>query len=353
MSGLLNRKIAVFLTLAVGVIVLWQWRDATSESRRGDDSSRSSTGRVTVSQPGQSPGSAPANAVGRARLDHESLAGSLAGTDVDGHLAADDNGDLIVTLGVRDFFDYFLSTVGEVPLAQVRAFMAAYAGERLPQRAVDQLMSLLDDYLNYRERAAGLFQQQLLPSSQQSPEYYLETLDATFSSLKDLRRKHLDEGAVQAFFAQEEEYGQYTLDRMAIELDPESSDAERAAMLAELREQLSPQLRASETRKVAEAQRAQKIREIVSADMDERAKRAALAEHHEPEGVDRILDRAAAMRDFQERVETYLAARAPLMRVDLPADERAARIDSLRRAHFSDPQELIWARTYEARADRR
>lgn len=286
------------------------------------------------------------------RLDHRTLSPAFAGTDVDGELLADAEGNLVLALGVRDFFDYFLLAAKDVPLADVRAFMEAYARERLPETAVAQLMALLDDYLAYRQQATSLFEQQLLPTSQQTPEYHLETLDRTFASLKELRRQHMSENAVTAFFALEEEHGQYTLDRMAVQLDAESSPAEKAEAMAHLRERLSPGLRASETRKVAEAERAERIREILAQHGDEERRRVALAEHLSDEEVERILARAAATEAFQVRVDKYLAERATVLAAGLPADERKVRVDALRRQHFPDPQELIWARTYEARADR-
>jgi len=46
-------------------------------------------------------------------LGDDVFARSLEGTDIDGHLRANAQGQLMVDLETRDFFDYFLNTVGE------------------------------------------------------------------------------------------------------------------------------------------------------------------------------------------------------------------------------------------------
>lgn len=350
--------IAICALAAMALVVVlgwWQWR-AQSAQPGAAQSARSAPGSALGADFGRSArgpqAGSGATPDGDWRRDHRALSPAFAGTDVDGELAADADGNLVLNLGVRDFFDYFLLAVEDVPLAEVKEFMAAYARERLPESAVTQLMALLDDYLAYRTAAAEMYQEKLVPSAQQTPEYYLDTLDRTFASLKDVRRQHMASDAVEAFFALEEEHGQYTLDRLAVQLDSELSPGEKSAQLAGLREQLSPDLRASEDQKLADAERAERVRAIMNSGHSDADRRAALTELHSPADADRIIERDRAMRAFRARVDEYLAARAPLLTAELPASERAARIDALRREYFNDPQELIWARTYEARADR-
>lgn len=288
---------------------------------------------------------------GRANLDHEALARSLRGTDVDGSLAVNDRGDLVLTIGVRDFFEYFLSTVGEVPLADVIGFIEAYARERLPARAHDQLMALLDDYLAYKHSTLALMQTELAPSVRQTPAYYLETLEHTFGELHKLRREHMAPDAVTAFFGAEEEYSRYTLDRMSIELDPALSAAEKAELMSHLRDDLSPALRRSEQRQIAHSERARAVQAILADDTDIEHKREALSTIHPPETVERIVAHVHDKQAFAARMTAYLAERQPIAVADLSTDQRASQIAALRARHFHTEQEQIWARTYEARLD--
>src|SRR5690625_4485414 len=76
---------------------------------------------------------------------------SLQGTKVDGHVAADANGNLVISVGIREMFDYYLSTLGEENLASVKARIALYLEQRLPQKAALQAWDLLNRYLHYRK----------------------------------------------------------------------------------------------------------------------------------------------------------------------------------------------------------
>ena len=289
---------------------------------------------------------------GTPRLDHHALADSLAGTDVDGQLAVDEHGDLVISLQVRDLFEYFLSTGEEVPLAEIRAFLEGYANERLPASATAQLMSLFDRYVDYKRQAAELYSRPLAPASQQTAEYYLETLDNTFDSLRQLRRRHLDAQTVDAFFGLEEEYGQYTLDRMALQLDPELTPDERSQLMAELRSDLSEPLRRSEHQKAADFERAQQVQEIMATSADADEARTALGQFLALEDADRVVAHHREKQAFQQRVEQYMTARAALDQRGLPDDEYQAMTERLRRQHFPDEREQILARTYEARDSR-
>lgn len=133
------------------------------------------------------------------------LAPSLQGTEVDGHFAVDDAGNLILTEDVRARFDYFLSVHGELSL---------------------------DDYVGYNLHLQGYMAQTLAPVAQQSGDYYVDTLDATLDTLMALRRQYLGEAAAQAFFGTEEAYAGYAVARMRIQLDDSLSEAQKVAQLS-------------------------------------------------------------------------------------------------------------------------
>ena len=76
-------------------------------------------------------------------LAQRPLPRSLEGTEVDGGLAADPEGHLIVGPGVRALFDYFLSATGEEPAELIRARIIAEIEERLPPTAAREAIDLL------------------------------------------------------------------------------------------------------------------------------------------------------------------------------------------------------------------
>jgi lipase chaperone LimK len=73
---------------------------------------------------------------------------SLEGTDVDGRLAARDDGTLLVDDGTWLLFDYFLTAEGEESRDTIRARVAAEA-RALPEPARTQAIELFDSYARW------------------------------------------------------------------------------------------------------------------------------------------------------------------------------------------------------------
>jgi lipase chaperone LimK len=73
---------------------------------------------------------------------------SLEGTDVDGRLAARDDGTLLVDDATWLLFDYFLTAEGEEPASTIRARVAAEANA-LPEPARTQAVELFDSYATW------------------------------------------------------------------------------------------------------------------------------------------------------------------------------------------------------------
>ncbi|MDX1561004.1 MAG: lipase chaperone, partial [Marinobacter sp.] len=97
------------------------------------------------------------------------FAASLSGTEIDGALTADGNGELVINLEVRDFFDYFLSTVGEVSPETAIQQIEAMARNHLPEPASTQALALLDEYLAYKQASLEVMQTRLDPARTGDP----------------------------------------------------------------------------------------------------------------------------------------------------------------------------------------
>jgi lipase chaperone LimK len=59
-------------------------------------------------------------------------------------------GDFIPTPGALHLFDYYLTTLGEIDLAAIRALVAADARRFAPEQT-DAVLALFDRYTTYRE----------------------------------------------------------------------------------------------------------------------------------------------------------------------------------------------------------
>ena len=172
-----------------------------------------------------------------------SLPPSFRGTEVDGRFELDAAGNLIVSEEVRQLFDYFLAAIGEEPLERSIQRLRDYIDASLVAPARDQAQALLDQYLDYKRQLAQLEQE--LPQ--------LATLDGLRSreaAVQALRARVFSPQAHQAFFAREEGFNRFSLERLAIRQNAALDDAGkaaaidrlRAALPEELHEQVLPQL---------------------------------------------------------------------------------------------------------------
>lgn len=170
---------------------------------------------------------------------------SFAGTEVDGQFRLDEAGNLLISMDIRRIFDYFLSAYGEESIKASVDRLQAYIRSQLDEPAEGQALALLEQYLDYKR--------QLIQLEKDLPQ--MASLDAMRQremAVQDLRAGIFSPEAHRAFFAQEEAYNQFTLQRLAIRHDRSLSDLEkteamdrlRAGLPQELQEMAAPQLQA-------------------------------------------------------------------------------------------------------------
>lgn len=160
---------------------------------------------------------------------------SFAGTTVDGRLQVDAAGNLVIEEGVRRLFDYFLAAMGEEPLTTTVQRLRDYIGSQLQEPARQQALALLDQYLDYKRQLAEL--ERDLPRQAD-----LAALRQREDAVAALRTRLFSQEAHRAFFAQEEAYNRFTLDRLAIRHDASLDDDAKAQAVDRLRQSLPEEL---------------------------------------------------------------------------------------------------------------
>lgn len=131
------------------------------------------------------------------KQENPSFAASLRGTERDGKLRIDKNGNLIIERGIRDLFDYYLTTLGENDLTAIRKQLTQLFDGELPPAAALQANELLDAYLQYRELSGDL--QQQYPALDENNAF---TSIADYFAQRDALRNQLFEpDAANAFFS--------------------------------------------------------------------------------------------------------------------------------------------------------
>ncbi len=305
--------------------------------------------RAPAPVPGERPGAAGADAggssgmpaaaggAGRFVTGLEGLPTSLAGTDVDGELEVDAQGRLRITHGVRRVFDYFLTTVGEEPLATVLARLRAYIRHRLPPSAAAEAEHILDGYLAYKQALETL--QERVQRSDGSID--IGAVRRQMQEVQALRSQFLSAEVVTAFFGDDDAYDRYTLSRLDVLQNPGLSPLQRAQQLAALEQQLPEALRQSLTA-------INQYQNLEALTADWRARGGSAAELRQlrenlvgPEAADRLegLDRERS--DWDRRLSAWLAERAAILgNRSLGEADRLRQLADARAQRFSETERL-------------
>ncbi|WP_250656222.1 lipase secretion chaperone [Alkalimarinus coralli] len=296
---------------------------------------------IPHSQPNPVSGSEP---IATPRQLPRSFAPSLEGTEIDGQLKLDAAGNLVVDIEVKDFFDYFLNTVGEVTPDVAVAEMQKIASSHLPPEAVDQAMQLLGEYLAYKNRAVELMAKPLLPKAQQTKQYQIETLEKTFQTLKSIRRETMSDEAVTAFFALEEAYGEYTLASIKVQNDDTLSVDEKAALTQYYREKLPDIVRKTEETVMADAEKNRAMHQVISSGNEEALKQQLADEGYAEDVANEMIAFQQQQREFDQRYQAYQSEKQQLLGAGLADKDQAYQLELLRARYFNTEKELTQAK---------
>jgi len=126
---------------------------------------------------------------------------SYQGTQPDGAITLDENGNVMIDKDLKRLFDYYLSAIGELPLDQMRKYLQQFAGEELNAIQLKQLLDYFDKYHNYLTKA-DLFSQSTMDNKSMQEKMQL---------LSEFRADSLGSEMAKAFFADEQNYIEFVL----------------------------------------------------------------------------------------------------------------------------------------------
>ncbi|NMY41126.1 lipase secretion chaperone [Pseudomonas sp. WS 5013] len=262
-----------------------------------------------------------------------SLPPSFAGTAVDGQFRLDDAGNLLISMDIRRIFDYFLSAYGEERIQTSIARLRAYIRGQLDEPAEGQALALLEQYLDYKR--------QLIQLEKDLPQMAsLEAMRQREQAVQNLRASIFSPEAHQAFFAQEEAYNQFTLQRLAIRHDQalneqqkaEAMDRLRATLPEDMQEMMVPQLQAELRQQTAALQAQGAAPEQI------RQLRLQLVG---AEATARLEALDQRRQQWQQRLDAYRQEKARIeANSGLSEEDRQAAIASLAEERFDERERL-------------
>ncbi len=246
---------------------------------------------------------------------------SLRGTEVDGGISLDANAEVVLDMGMRRLFDYYLSLIGERDLVQIRILLKDQLLTQYNQTNTEKVLQYFDRYTDYLSALAALNIGGL-----SKPEERLQ-------QVASLRKKMLGEAMALAFFAEEEALATLTLKRMAIANNKKLSADEKEKLLAELdaSENYSARTQADTAALITEQTRQLDASNLT--DAQRAAEREAL---WGKEAAIRLAQLDQQRTQWGARIDRYLLARS---RIDadrgLSSNARAQAIAALRAQQFN------------------
>lgn len=326
------------LALLSGVVLAGGWFAWQRISTKPVGAQASGPAFSWIKPGAESAGVATDQALPALRTGLEALPHSLVGTEVDGSAQADAAGHLKLDRGLRNLFDYFLSLLGEEPLARVRERIVAYLRAHLPASAAAEGVNLLDRYLAY-EAARG--QQGQGDARDGSPDVSLSTLSQRMAQAKVLRQGYFSVAERQAFFGDEEAFDQYTLNKLAVMQDSSLGAVDKAQRLQQLTQALPAELRTSLTA-------VDSYEDLSALTADWKARGGTPEALHEarvqlvgPEATGRLeaLDQQRAQ--WAQRVQSYQGQKARLMTdASLSPLQREQGVRQLQASLFNEQERL-------------
>lgn len=276
--------------------------------------------------------SAPAVATGL-----EELPKSLAGTEVSCAVETTADGHLLISIGLRHCFDYFLSAVGEESLQSLTARIRAQLRHRLREPALGEAEQVLEGYLAYLLGVADIEKRLVAP---QPGRIDLESIRQQREQILALRAQHLSPEVIAVFFGDDDAYDGYALARLELMQDKGLSPQERARQLAELEQQLPEAIRAS----LEVTSRYLDLRKLT----DDWQQRSGSAEELRQIRTSLVGEEATARLEaldqentaWDERMSAWYEQRAALLsNVGLSQEDRERQLDELRKRRFGNEAE--------------
>lgn len=325
---------ALLAIATVLVIALLYWIRPASGVQQTVGPLKSSAAITTGQLTGENPLNPLSPAGQQFKTGLENLPKSLQGTEVDGLLEVDENGNLRITRYVRQTFDYFLSALGEEDLPTILARLRAYFAYKLPPRAAAQASALLDTYIAYREALSKL------PPIRDALNN-LAAVRQQKQQIADLRSRYFDRITNQAFFGEEDAYDEYTLSRLEIQQDTKLTDVQKAAKIRQLQQQQPTEIQ----EEIKAINQFQTLNSLTEQWKQQHGTPEQLRKIREelvgPEATDRLeaLDRET--EQWNRRMTDYLSQRDQILNNRSLSQEGQQQLIALMRQKNFNPQELV------------
>ena len=261
------------------------------------------------------------------------------GTEIAGMLRVNEDGLLVVDSELKDFFDYFLSSVGEVTPEQALRRIHLHLMNELPKAQAEYAMEILAGYLAFKEASIDLLAQPIDQALvQNDAQYRLQQLDYALNQLKTLRREYLAEDLVQAMFYQDEAYADYTLRTQYIAMDDQLSDEEKWQQRRLARDQLPDDMREILTQQEERAKALQGWQNLLISGASVTQLEQYAQDAFSPEEAQALMADIQQQQNLKSQYDRYREEVAGLEQQGLSASDFNQAMQDLRSSYFNEDE---------------
>lgn len=181
----------------------------------------------------------------QASLTHDSvkefskpLPVSLEGIDLNIELPVDSDGNLIVGMILKDFFEIYLSAMGEEELEDILLRIQSAMNQQLTSPALEQGYETLKRFIDYKVELANLEQQEANPDLSE-----LDKIRQQKEILAAIQQDYFSPTEADAFFAAEAQYDAFMLEHLTIQKNESLTLEEKQELTQALAESLPDEIR--------------------------------------------------------------------------------------------------------------
>ena len=181
----------------------------------------------------------------QASLTHDSvkefskpLPVSLEGIDLNIELPVDSDGNLIVGMILKDFFEIYLSAMGEEELEDILLRIQSAMNQQLTSPALEQGYEALKRFIDYKVELANLEQQEANPDLSE-----LDNIRQQKEILAAIQQDYFSPAEADAFFAAEAQYDAFMLEHLTIQKNESLTLEEKQELTQALAESLPDEIR--------------------------------------------------------------------------------------------------------------
>lgn len=278
-------------------------------------------------------------------VERRPLVSSLSGTD-HGVLLRSQNDQLVVTAGLKDLFDYYLSASGEESFDQIKQRIQAELARQLSATALDQALQVFADYLEYKHALVRFdehyaAQPQLdgsLDSNglQRQDLQRLELLTERQKALVALQQQILGVQVADIFFAFDHQLDEHTLARARI-LNSDMTATGKEQALINLQAELPIQMQVYQQRNNNQAKLANIENDLQLSDQDKFNQRAQVVGE---DAAQRLAQLDKQRLEWQLRLDDFKRERNALLSAGLAPEDYSQAYNKLLNQHFRPHEQL-------------